>query len=186
MRAGRPGVSCKSGPHASVLRLKIYKVSAIWCKASGMRTNRTSGLNHLAQQVIDVIPGYVMYCEAKEGNHLKNFVGVQLTDTEPPEPGPITMAKDVEIVPNRELRRVEMVYTDFQLFTYDYEKIPDPNDPTSREEMRRPIASKRSRRAEAELDRENETKNGQSYDERGIIVTGTTRLFNMTTGNQKR
>ena len=83
-----------------------------------------------AQQVIDVIPGYIMYCESKEGNHLKNFVGVQLTDTEPPEPGPITMAKDVEIVPNRELRRVEMVYTDFQLFTYDYEKVPDPNDPT--------------------------------------------------------
>ena len=37
VRAGRPGVSCKSGPHASALRLKIYKVSAIWHKAIGMK-----------------------------------------------------------------------------------------------------------------------------------------------------
>ncbi len=29
VRAGRLGIVCKSGPHASALRLKIYKVSAI-------------------------------------------------------------------------------------------------------------------------------------------------------------
>ena len=30
VRAGRLVIPCKSGPHASALRLKIYKVSAIW------------------------------------------------------------------------------------------------------------------------------------------------------------
>ena len=36
VRAGRSGITCKSGPHASALRLKIYKVSAIGHKAGGM------------------------------------------------------------------------------------------------------------------------------------------------------
>ena len=37
VRAGRTGISCKSGPHATALRLKIYKVSAIWPEASSVR-----------------------------------------------------------------------------------------------------------------------------------------------------
>ena len=35
VRAGRLVIPCKSGPHASALRLKIYKVSAIWQPPAG-------------------------------------------------------------------------------------------------------------------------------------------------------
>ena len=35
VRAGRSGNVCESGPHASALRLKIPKVSAIWVKDTG-------------------------------------------------------------------------------------------------------------------------------------------------------
>ena len=35
VRAGRLVITCKSGPHASALRLKIYKVSAIGLYAWG-------------------------------------------------------------------------------------------------------------------------------------------------------
>lgn len=82
-----------------------------------------------AQQVIDTIPGYIMYCDAKEGNHLKNFVSFQLTDAEPPEPGTLMMAKDVEVVPNKQQRQIEMNLTDLTAITYDYEDVPDPDNP---------------------------------------------------------
>ena len=41
VRAGWPKITCKSGPHASALRLKIYKVSAIGRNASLRRSAKS-------------------------------------------------------------------------------------------------------------------------------------------------
>lgn len=82
------------------------------------------------KQVLDIIPGYMMYCEDKEGNHLKNFITFTLNDTEPPEPTNFIMAKDVEIVPHKEERKIEMNLSEMTFISHQYQERPDAFDPT--------------------------------------------------------
>lgn len=72
------------------------------------------------QQTIDFIPGYLMYCESKEGSHLKNFFAVVLNDLEPPEATNIIMAKDVEVIPVKEEKRIDLLLTDMTALTHEF------------------------------------------------------------------
>ena len=57
VRAGGPRIACESGPHASALRLKIYKVSAIWLSGDipeeDRRTNMDSVWPEPAQSILN-------------------------------------------------------------------------------------------------------------------------------------
>lgn len=82
------------------------------------------------KQILDTIPGYMMYCDGKEGNHLKNFIAFSLSDSEPPEPTMFMMAKDVEVVPHKEQKMIDMILKDMTAISHEYQEFVDPENPT--------------------------------------------------------
>lgn len=83
------------------------------------------------KQVIDSMPGYVMYCEDREGEHLKNFIAFALSDLVPPEPTTFMMARDVEVTPMKERRMIEMNLSDMMAITHEFQDV-GPTDAPSR------------------------------------------------------
>ena len=65
VRAGRPGISRKSGPHASALRLKIYKVRGIGLYASGTAID-----SEPSRPLPIVEDGGLLYCGLRGGANL--------------------------------------------------------------------------------------------------------------------
>lgn len=98
------------------------------------------------KQVLDSIPGYVMYCEDRDGNHLKNFIAFALSDMVPPEPTTFMMARDVEVTPLKERRMIDMNLSDMLAITHEY-KDAIPGDPESRArilEVKAPLLTDKS------------------------------------------
>ncbi len=84
------------------------------------------------QKVISEIPGYVMYCEDRDGMKLKNFTAMLLKNdgSEVPEPQTFIMAPEVTISAHKANQTIEMDFKHMTSIVHNYQVTEDPNDPT--------------------------------------------------------
>jgi lipopolysaccharide export LptBFGC system permease protein LptF len=89
-----------------------------------------------ADEVIEEIPGHVIYCKEKEGDLLKHFIALQFEPTfDPPELSKIMLAKESEITASLKTKSIDIKSREFRALTHSYKDYDAAGKPLSLEKV---------------------------------------------------